>query len=55
MVKHGVGRSGKLTLWFRSGLTGDRNAHGIDVESAEEEEGEGGFGEHDGIECRKKG
>ena len=45
----------KLTLWLRNGLAGDRNAQGVDIESAENEGGEDGFGEHDDTECREKG
>ena len=45
------GRSGKLTLWLRNGLTGDWNGQGVDTESAEDEGGEKGFGEHDDREC----
>ena len=38
---------GKLTFWLRSGLAGDWNRQGVDVENAEDEGGESGFGEHD--------
>ena len=48
------GRSGKLTLWLRNGLTGDWNGQGVDTESAEDEGGEKGFGEHDDRECREE-
>ena len=53
MKRYGVERSGKLTLWLRSGFTGDRNAQGVDVESAEDEGGENCFGKHDDRECRE--
>ena len=54
VIRYGGERSGKLTLWLRSGGTGDRNGQCVDVENAECEEGESGFGEHDGVECREK-
>ena len=54
MMRYGKEGSGKLTLWLRSGLTGDRNSQGVDVESAEDEGSKGGFAEHDDKECRKK-
>ena len=47
VIRYGEKQSGKLTLWLRSGLTGDRNGQGVDVERAEGEERENGFGEHD--------
>jgi len=47
-------RSGKLTFRLGSGLTGNRNAQSVGVQSAEDEVGEGGFGEHDDMECREK-
>ena len=47
-------RSGKLTLWLRSGGAGDRNSQGIDGESPDEESSENGFGEHDYRECREE-
>ena len=47
VIKYGMERSEKLTSWLRSGLTGDRSGPGVDVESAEDEGGESGFGEHD--------
>ena len=52
MVRCDRERSGKLTLWLRSGGAGDRNGQGVDGESSNEEGGENGFGEHDDVECR---
>ena len=54
VIKYGGERSGKLTLWLRKGFTGDRNGQGVDVESAEEERGKSGFGEHDDRDCRER-
>ena len=54
MTRYGGEISGKLTVWLRGGLSGDRNGQGIDGESADGEEGEDGFGEHDDRYCRKK-
>ena len=54
VMRCGRERSEKLTLWFRSRGAGDRNGQGVGVESAEDEKGESGFGEHDGRECREK-
>jgi len=45
---------GKLTLWFRSGGAGNQNGHGVDGESPDGEEGQNGFEEHDGMECREE-
>jgi len=47
-------RSGRLTLWLRSWGAGDRNCQGINGESADGEEGENDFGEHDDMGCRKE-
>ena len=47
-------RSGKLTLWLGSRGAGDRNGHGVHGENPNDEEGEGGFEEHDDMECRKE-
>ena len=55
VIKRCGERSRKLTSWLRNGFTGDRNAQGVDVESAENEGGEGDFEEHDDMECREKG
>ena len=46
MIRYGREQSKKLTL-LRSGLTGDRNTRGVDVENPEDEGGENGFEEHD--------
>ena len=51
-MRYGRERSGKLTLWLRSGLTGDWNGQGVDVQSAKDEGGKNGFGEHDVGVCR---
>ena len=48
MIRYGGEPAGKLTIWFRGGLPGDWNCQRVDVENAEGEEGESGFGEHDG-------
>jgi len=53
-MKYGIERPRKLTLWLRSGGTGDRNGTDVGRESAKEEEGESGFGEHDDRKCREK-
>jgi len=53
-MRCGSERSGRLTFWLGSGLTGNRNAQSVDGESADGEVGECGFGEHDDKECRKK-
>ena len=39
---------GKPTLWLGNGGTGNWNGQGVDVESAKDDGGESGFGEHDG-------
>ena len=44
-------RPGKLACWLRNGGTGDRSGQGIDGESADSEEDENGFGEHDDRGC----
>ena len=49
MIRHDKEQLGKLTLWLGSGGTGDWNGQRVDVESAEGEEGESCFGEHDGV------
>ena len=54
MKRYGGGQSGKLTVWLRSGFTGDRNAQGVGGESADGEEGEDDFEEHDDRDCREK-
>ena len=46
-------RSGKLKR-VRSGFTSDRDGQGVDVEGADDEGDESGFGEHDDGECREK-
>ena len=54
MIRYGEKQSGKPTLWLRSGLTGDRNAQGVDGEGADGEEGEDGIEEHDYRDCREE-
>jgi len=54
MIRYGRERSGKLTFWLGSGLTGNRNAQGVDGKSTDGEGGENDFGEHDDMECRRK-
>ena len=44
----------KLTVWLRSGRTGNWNGQGVDVERTDGEEGESGFGEHDDKNCREE-
>ena len=46
--------SGKLTVWLGSGSTGHRGAQSVHGESADGEEGEEDFGEHDDRNCREK-
>ena len=45
---------GKLTPWLRSREAGDRNGHGVDRQSPDDEEGENGSGEYDDMECREE-
>ena len=52
--RYGGERSGKLTIWLRSGLTGDRDVQGVDGESTDGEEDENDFGEHDDGERREE-
>ena len=53
MVRCDRERSGKLAFWLRTGRTGDRIGQGANGESADGEEGENGFGQHDDRECRE--
>ena len=54
MVRYGRVRSGKLTLWFGSRGTCDRNGQGVDGENPDDEEGESSFGEHDDLRSREE-
>jgi len=54
MMRYGRERRGRPTPWLRSGCPGDRNGYGVDGESANGEEGESGFGEHDDEMCRER-
>ena len=54
MVRSDRERSRKLTFWLRSGGTSDRSGQGIDGESADGEEGESNFEEHDDMDCHEE-
>ena len=54
VIGYGRKRSGKLTLWLRSGRAGDLNGQGVDRESPDDEEGESSIWEHHGVEFREE-
>ena len=55
VIRYGRERSDKLTSWPGSGLTGDWNSQGVEVESTEGEGDESGFGEHHDKRSRREG